>query len=508
MLNRMRINTARVMGLVLLLSSWQVTAREAALRYKFVAGQTNVFAVEICVLSENGSQMDRGNITVVTTAAATNSATLLCRGELKSETRHAPSRPPGFYPGILPGVIPMVFPDDCEIELDGQGNEIRDGGDYVMAVPLGKLVQCLFTPLPEKVGDNESLDAVAVLDEPFWLGPSESFLNLRPNGQSWSLNFYPGQRNFPATLLAARRTGWGLKASTPIIAELHLHSTLTSLVQTGDKPRLAATSDADLTFDRSAGLFSGIEIHSDISSETETSSRHAKVSFKSRRLTGEELVAALTPPPPVPEISHKLGREELATVVADLRSPDAEKRRAAVVRLGDAELDAAPPQLVSLMVSFAFNEDSAVRKSVASFLNSHGTTNETLILIRLLKDPEDAVVQTAAKALARLQDERGIVPLTEVLAGGIRMEQYNQSQNLQFLPDIAAALQSFGPVAEEDVAALLDERGIETRRQACLILKQIGTADSLNPLQKVIGDPDPQVNQAAADAIRAIKQRQ
>ena len=105
-----------------------------------------------------------------------------------------------------------------------------------------------------------------------------------------------------------------------------------------------------------------------------------------------------------------------------------------------------------------------MRKSVASFLNSHGTTNETLILIRLLKDPEDAVVQTAAKALARLQDERGIVPLTEVLAGGIRMEQFNQSQNLQFLPDIAAALQSFGPVAEEDVAALLDERGIEFRR--------------------------------------------
>jgi HEAT repeat protein len=88
------------------------------------------------------------------------------------------------------------------------------------------------------------------------------------------------------------------------------------------------------------------------------------------------------------------------------------------------------------------------------------------------------------------------------------MNQLSQVQNFQFLPDIAAALQSFGPAAEEDVAALLDERSIETRHQACLILKQIGTSSSLGALQKVIGDPNVQLNQAAAEAIRAIKQRQ
>jgi hypothetical protein len=507
MLDPMRTYMAGVLGMVLLHSSWPATAREAALRYKFLAGQTNVFAVEISVLSETGFQMDRGNITVVTMAANTNTATLLCRGELKSQTRPAPSRTPGFYPGVLPGGIPTLFPPDCQIELDGQGNEIRDGGDYVMAAPLGKLVQCLFTPLPENAGVIEACDLVAVLDEPFWLGPSESFLNPGPNAPPPG-NAYPGQRNVPATLLAARRTGWELKAATPALAQLHRHATLASLAQTGGKPRLAATSDTDLTFDRATGMISQIAIQADISSETATSSRHAKVSFKSRRLAGEELAAALAPPPPVRENSQKLGGEELATVTADLRSPDAEQRRVAVLRLGDAELAATSPQLVSLMAPFAFSEDSAVRESVARFLNRHGTTNETLTLIRLLKDPEDGVVQTAARALARLQDERGIVPLTEVLAGGLRIKQSNPTQNLQFLPDIAAALQSFGSNAEEDVAALLDERGIETRRQACLILKQIGTADSLNALQKVIGDPDPEVNQAAADAIRAIKQRQ
>jgi HEAT repeat protein len=437
-------------------------------------------------------------------AITTNSATLICRGNLKSETRRTPSRTPAFYPGG----VPMVFPNDCEIEMDWHGNEIRDGGDYVLTVPLGKLMQCLFPALPEKADDGETWDYASVLDEPLWLGPADSFLNIRQNGQPWALNYYQGQRNSLATLLVARQTSWQLKPASPESARLHLRSNLTSVAQTGGEPRLMATSETELTFDRQAGLMLRLETQADVSSQTETSSRHARVSFKARRLTGDELAVALAPPAPAPPVSRKLAGADLEKVTADLRSSDANIQRAAIIRLGDAELDAPAPELTALAASFAFNDDSTVRQSAATFLNNYGTTNETTTLIKLLKDSEDGVCQTAAKALARLQDQRAIVPLTEVLAGGVRMNQLSQVQNFQFLPDIAAALQSFGPAAEEDVAALLDERSIETRHQACLILKQIGTSSSLGALQKVIGDPNVQLNQAAAEAIRAIKQRQ
>jgi hypothetical protein len=49
-------------GFLLFMSSLVVNAREAALRYKFAAGQTNVFAVEISVRSETGSEITTGNV--------------------------------------------------------------------------------------------------------------------------------------------------------------------------------------------------------------------------------------------------------------------------------------------------------------------------------------------------------------------------------------------------------------------------------------------------------------
>jgi len=64
------------------------------------------------------------------------------------------------------------------------------------------------------------------------------------------------------------------------------------------------------------------------------------------------------------------------------------------------------------------------------------------------------------------------------------------------------------PGAEKAVLTLLNERNVETQRQACTILQQIGTSDSLAPLQKLMTDADTSVSQAAADAVRAITQRQ
>jgi HEAT repeat protein len=74
--------------------------------------------------------------------------------------------------------------------------------------------------------------------------------------------------------------------------------------------------------------------------------------------------------------------------------------------------------------------------------------------------------------------------------------------------DASSALINFGASAEKAVIALLNERSADTQRQACNILQQIGTGESLDALQKLVGDSDQSVSQAAVEAIRAIKQRQ
>ena len=496
----MKIPAVLCIGSLLLASCLSVTARDAALRYKFSAGTTNVFAVEISVRSETGSEVMTGNVIVATKEATANSAKVSCRATLKSETRRTP-RGPGYFPGYYPGgMMPNVnvFPNDCEIELNDQGLELRDGGDYVLAVPLGKLVQSLFEPLPAKSGNQEASDTVTVLDDPFWLGPAENFLNTRMNGQPFGMRFnmgYPQQT--PAALTLSRHVSTRAKNSTADTVAWHQQTTLQSFTRNGTEPRLVAATESDFTFDRSAGLFAKIETQGDVSSQTETTSRKAKVVFKARLLAGAELAAALAPPsPPMPP--RKLAGAELEKISADLKSSDLETRRAAVRQLNGVDVEAPADEFTGLVAAMALDSDSFSHLTAANFLGSHATTNEVPVLLKLLKDADWSSRQNATKALGKLKDERAIQPLADLIARGGSM--YGQ--------DASSALINLGVPAEKAVIALLNERNAETQRQACNILQQIGTGESLDALQKLVGDGEQQTSQAAVDAIRAIKQRQ
>ena len=488
---------------LLLVSGVAVSARDAALRYKFSAGTTNVFAVDISVRSESGSENTSGNVILATREVTTNSVKISCRASLKMQMKRTPPRGPqffsgsGYYPGgMMPGG--NIFPNDCEIELNDRGIELRDGGDYVLAIPLGKLVQSLFEPLPAKSGNEETADTVTVLEDPLWLGPADNFLNARMNGQPYSMRYnmgYPQQT--PATLTLSRHVSIRAKNSTADMAEWHKQTKFESFTRSGNDPRLAATSESDFSFDKNAGLISTIETQGDVSSQTETTSRKAKVIFKARRLTGDELAAALAPPPP-PAPPRKLSGADLEKLTGDLKSDNIETRRVAFRQLNDAEAGAPSDELIGLIAAMATDSDSFAHMTAANFLGIHATTNEVPVLLKLLKDSDWSSRQYSAKALGRLKDPRGIQPLTDVIARSGNMNSQ----------DASTALISIGAPAEKAVADLLNERNAETRRQACTILQQIGTDASLDALQKLVGDSEQQTSQAAVEAIRAIKMRQ
>jgi len=487
-------------GLSLFTLCLNATARDTAPRYKFTAGQTNVYAVEISVRSENGSDSATGNVFVVTRSAGTNSAIIACRAMLKTENKRTPPRGPyfGSYYGGNFMPIQNVFANDCEIELDLQGNELRDPGDYVLAVPLGKLAQSLFEPFPAKSLDGENSDTVMVLDDPFWLGPAANFLNIRQNGQPISMNYYyNGQRSSLAALAVSRSIVSRAKKSLGDALEWHQQTQLESMVKTSGEPRLKAACEADFTFDRSVGLLTSIEKQGDVTSQTETSSRHAKVSFKAHLLSGDELAAALAPPPP-PALPRKLAGAELEKFTADLKSADIETRRGAMRQLNGAEIESPSAELIDLVAGLALDSDSFVKMTAANFVGPRATANQVPVLLKMLKDADWSARQNAAKALGRLKDERAIQPLADLVARGSNMGSQ----------DASSALINIGAPAEKAVIALLSERNAETQRQACSILQQIGTDASIDPLQKLVGDSEQQTSQAAVDAIRAIKQRQ
>ncbi len=74
--------------------------------------------------------------------------------------------------------------------------------------------------------------------------------------------------------------------------------------------------------------------------------------------------------------------------------------------------------------------------------------------------------------------------------------------------DASAALKAIGPAAEKAVIPMLKHSDSWAAMEACKILKEIGTAESLAPLQAILdAKPNFMVGPAATEALKAIQGR-
>ena len=291
-----------------------------------------------------------------------------------------------------------------------------------------------------------------------------------------------------------RQVNWQAVSNTAEEVVFEKLTTLKSILQTGGDIRLTAQTDARLVFNLAAGRFDTIEGTAGLVSVTETTSRQSKIQFTCHRLTGDALTAALAPP--APPVTVPLSDENVQKLITDLKSDDDNTRRTAIMRLNGATITAPPAELLNLLAAMATDTDAFNRMSAMNFLGQHATQEQVPALLKLLNDSDMSIRQNAIKALTRLHDPRAIGPLVELVARGGN-----------FNNDVTSALISAGPDAEKSVLPLLSEKNVETRRQACVILQQIGSRDSLDALQKQMADPDQQLSQAAVEAVRAINNR-
>ena len=265
--------------------------------------------------------------------------------------------------------------------------------------------------------------------------------------------------------------------------------------KTGADPRVGSGGEGDLVFDRVAGLISGIDMEYTTTTSTESVSRKYSVSLKCHLLTGDDLNKVLHPPPPEPP--KKLTGEALERSGLQPGWDEPYKRADALRQLASAELENPAPELLSHVASLLNDADYSTRQSAATFLGTYGTKAQVPDLLKLLKDTDTMARQSAVKALTRLKDARAAEPLADLVARG--------GYDVQ---GAAAALMAIGPAGEDSVLLLLKERYLDTRRQACGILRQVGTRKSIDALTKLMLDPDASLSQAASDAIRTIQNRE
>jgi HEAT repeat protein len=286
---------------------------------------------------------------------------------------------------------------------------------------------------------------------------------------------------------------------------------------------VSATGEGRIEFDRALGLPKRVELECKTQAVTENLSRRSVLTLRWQLLEGAERDKALAPPAPPPP-DKEFTPEELAKLVEQLKSDDLATRQSAARELGGSRLGSRvssrqsaardlsgsrlgtpTPELLALMASLINDPDDTVRHAALTILANHGGKEQVPLLIKALNDPDTAMRTTIAKGLGRIKDPRAIEPLANLLATAPSDQPYFRPNRESAVAD---ALVQIGPAAEPAVLALLKEKNIETRCQACNMLKQIGTKKSLGPLKDVTLNPSKELSEAAAEACRSIQSRE
>jgi hypothetical protein len=475
------------------------------LRYSFAPGQTNAYSLQIEAQGETGREAIAGKFVVSAHAVATNLIGLSWRGQLRPKSLGGMPPMMGYRPGYPMSLSSYTYGPQSEAReliMDERGEIVRQASDLALPIPLGQLMASLVQPLPaEATAGWETETDLFVLDEPLLQGPAGAFLN--PPGGFGYPGYYPGRP--PQGVLAVRhKTKIKVKEVTPATVSLQKTLSLDSRMLTGSEPRVSAAGEGQIVLDRAAGLPKLVELECKSVVVTENLSRRSVISLRWQLLEGAERDKAIAPPPP-PAPETKLTPEEVAKLQQQLKSGDLVARQAAARELSGNRLGTPTSELLADMASLASDQDDTVRHAALAILANHGTKQHVPLLIKALNDPDAGMRATIAQGLGRLKDPRAIEPLVNLLATGQSDQPYYHPARESAA---AEALVRMGGAAEPAVLALLKEKNVETRFQACNILKQIGTKKSLGPLKDQTLNPSKELSEAAAEACRSIQARE
>ena len=185
----------------------------------------------------------------------------------------------------------------------------------------------------------------------------------------------------------------------------------------------------------------------------------------------------------------------LKTLLADLRDEDTEMRSDAASELGFT----GDPQAVRALVIALEDRQETVRRLAAEALARLGDAGAVGALVERLKDDAGPVRQAAEQALAGF-GIAAVPALAEAVAAGAGRGRSS--------PGLHAAARVLGRIGDEravdPLALLLREGPPEARATAAEALGALGLTGGIPALRAALGDPVPEVREAARRAIVGI----
>ena len=460
------------------------------LRYKFTEGTTNAYRITLESPSPNNPMRFEGFVVVGVRAVDEGVATVSFRGriQLKPPERGGPMAPGpqlpprGRFgpPRIEPWRIMNLTPLN-EAQVDSSGRILRIAGLQDLPRPLQTYADIFFQPLPGDLTKPVETEEATTLDE-------DASGRQRPRA------IYPGgPGGGPGRLTGIRKERIEVAEKTEGLVRLNRTMEFQSHLKTEDQPRLAFSSRSELVFDAAAGTLKSAKIEGSSSVATLEVLQRLSLNVGVERLEGEELAKAIAETADRPAVITEVDVDKL---VADLQGEDQPKRIEAAQRLLNTDIERHATRLLPVLLPL-LDENEPILRMVAVRLLGRAATQEHLPLLhRLLKQQDFGQQHEIIQALGRIRDKSSIQLLADMIAYGTGNSHA-----------AAEALGEFGSVVEDAALSLLKEKHIQTRQQACQILRKVGTTRSIEALQALIAAEDPQFIPEATETVRAIRQR-
>jgi LSD1 subclass zinc finger protein len=193
---------------------------------------------------------------------------------------------------------------------------------------------------------------------------------------------------------------------------------------------------------------------------------------------------------PPKEERGPLTEEELKQALDEIKSTDGFRRRAALDKLAKAEAKGHSDEVLKALEPMFGDSDTGIRTLAAKAAAGWAPKECVPALIKLLQDDWPFVRFAVLEAFGKLKDERTFEAVAECVPkdGGKAGE----------------ALRSIGPGAEKAVVKLLKHMDWPVQLEACKILKDIGTQESVPALEEAAAKDKGLVKIAAKEAIQAI----
>ncbi|MGW8255856.1 MAG: HEAT repeat domain-containing protein, partial [Thermoguttaceae bacterium] len=273
-------------------------------------------------------------------------------------------------------------------------------------------------------------------------------------------------------------------------------------VPEADRPsRFEMTGEGKFTFDMTEGVIKSLSMKYECRLNEKHLIRTMPISLSYHLLSAKELAehqkkikearAKATKPTELKPFASG----QRAKLLRDLRSADDHTIQTAADQLAKIQVDDQPAEIAKILAVLLGNPSQWIQHSAAEALVVWATPEEENELIKASQSEDLFLRNPAIEALGKLG--------TAKAAQAIAAQMYQpHSRHV-----VSKTLIAMGPVAENATLALLSDRDMWTRAEACKVLGEIGGKESLKALGDFLAKSKASEKFKVAKAISRIEQR-